>query len=48
MDRIVKHPCLKVVKHIELYCLPPMVPFYEKWGFSTDVSGVTLMRKRTS
>ncbi len=45
MDRIVEHPSLEAVRHIELYCLPDMVPFYEKWGFSAEVSGVTLMRR---
>ena len=47
MDRIVQHPVLQSVRHLELYCLPEMVPFYERWGFSTDVSGVTLMRRTT-
>jgi GNAT superfamily N-acetyltransferase len=46
MERIVGHPDLKDVKHLELYCLPEMVTFYEKWGFSTNVSGVTFMRRR--
>jgi predicted GNAT family N-acyltransferase len=46
MDRILQHPDLRDVRHMELYCLPEMVPFYEKWGFSTDVSGVCLMRRR--
>ena len=47
MDAIVNHPTLSAVKHLELYCLPNMVPFYERWGFSTDVSGVSLMRRST-
>jgi GNAT superfamily N-acetyltransferase len=46
MEAIVSHPALSVVKHLELYCLPNMVPFYERWGFSTDVSGVAFMRRR--
>jgi GNAT superfamily N-acetyltransferase len=46
MDCIIGHPTLGHVRHLELYCLPEMVPFYEKWGFSTDVSGVTFMRRR--
>lgn len=46
MDRIVQHPDLEQVRHMELYCLPEMVPFYERWGFSTDVSGVCLMRRQ--
>lgn len=48
MDRICTHPTLATVKHMELYCLPEMVGFYEKWGFSTDVSGVTFMRRSGS
>ena len=47
MDRILEHPALASVQHVELYCLPEMVPFYERWGFSTDVAGVTLMRRHT-
>ena len=35
---------LKGVKHFELYCLPEMVPFYERYGFLTDVGDVVLMR----
>ena len=46
MDQIIRHPELESVKHIELYCLSEMVPFYEKWGFSTDVAGVTFMRRK--
>jgi predicted GNAT family N-acyltransferase len=45
MDRIVRHPELDRVKHFELYCLPDLVPFYEKWGFSTDVGGVAFLRR---
>ena len=47
MDTIVEHPDLRSVRHIELYCVPEMVPFYEKWRFSTDVAGVTYMRRTT-
>ena len=47
MERIIRHPDLENVRHMELYCLPDMVGFYEKWGFSTDVSGVSLMRRQT-
>jgi GNAT superfamily N-acetyltransferase len=45
MDAIVDHPVLAQVRHLELYCLPEMVPFYEKWGFSTDVSGTVFLRR---
>ena len=33
MDTILEHPKLKSVQRFELYCLPEMAPFYEKWGF---------------
>ncbi len=39
------HSALAQVKHFELYCLPELVPFYERYGFSTDVGGIKLMRK---
>jgi len=45
VERIMESPELRNVQHLELYCLPDLVPFYEKLGFSTDVSGVCLMRK---
>ncbi len=44
MDRIVNHPSLVSVKHLELYCLPEVMPFYERWGFSTDLGNLRLMR----
>ncbi|HVZ23298.1 MAG TPA: GNAT family N-acetyltransferase [Vicinamibacterales bacterium] len=45
MNAIVEHPVLCTVRHLELYCLPDMVSFYENWQFSTEVSGVTYMRR---
>jgi len=35
---------LRGVKHFELYCLPELYGFYEKFGFSPDVGDVKLMR----
>ena len=46
MDCIIRHPDLRRVRHIELYCLPDLISFYERSGFSTDVSGVSLMRRK--
>jgi GNAT superfamily N-acetyltransferase len=48
VERIFEHPELKAVKHLELYCLPELVPFYEKLGFSPDVGGVRLLRRNAS
>ncbi|MEM7391364.1 MAG: GNAT family N-acetyltransferase, partial [Verrucomicrobiota bacterium] len=44
MDRIMGHPDLQSVRHFELYCKPEMVPFYEKWGFTSDLGDLALMR----
>lgn len=44
MDWIVNHPQIRHVRHIELYCKPEMVPFYERWGLSADVGDIVLMR----
>jgi len=44
MEAILGHPDLAQVRHFELYCLPEMAPFYERWHFTTEVSGVQLMR----
>ena len=41
---IKNHPKLNKVKHFELYCLPEMFPFYENFGFSSDVGEIKLMR----
>jgi hypothetical protein len=29
---------------VELYCPERLIPYYEKFGFSTDVNGSILMR----
>jgi ribosomal protein S18 acetylase RimI-like enzyme len=44
ISAIKNHPDLKAVKHVELYCRPELVPFYQRLGFSTDVVGMSLMR----
>ena len=45
MDAVVNHPNLKAVRHIELYCLPELVPFYEQWGFTTELGELRFMRR---
>ena len=44
MQMILDHPELKKVKHFELYCLPELIPFYKKWGFTDDLGELTAMR----
>ena len=43
LDEVVSHPQLKEVENIALFCLPEMIPFYERWGFSNDVVKLELM-----
>ena len=45
MRRILDHPDLRDVRTIELYCLPDLVPFYERFGFTTDLGGVLFLRR---
>lgn len=45
MDEIVHHPRLEGVQHIELYCLPELVPFYERWGFALAPADLRSMRR---
>lgn len=45
IETILGHPILAGVKHVELYCLPDLVPFYRKLGFTDIVGGVLLMRR---
>ncbi len=44
MERILKHDDFKKVGHFELYCLENMVPYYERWGFTSELRPVTFMR----
>ncbi|MBX7168456.1 MAG: GNAT family N-acetyltransferase [Pirellulales bacterium] len=46
IDRIVHDPRLAQVVHIELYCRPDLVPFYAQWGFTDDLGGLVLLRRR--
>lgn len=45
LELIQNHNDLKRVKHFELYCLPELLPFYEKHGFSSEVDGIKLVRR---
>lgn len=48
MDAIVNHTALKAVRHIELYCLPDLMPFYHRWGFTDDLGALRFMRRAGS
>lgn len=44
IDAVLAHPTVARCPHVELYCLPDLVPFYERWGFTRDLGEVTFMR----
>ncbi|ARV58224.1 GNAT family N-acetyltransferase [Nostocales cyanobacterium HT-58-2] len=46
INEVVKHPKLASVEQITLYCLPEMIPFYERWGFTTNVGELQLMFRK--
>jgi GNAT superfamily N-acetyltransferase len=43
-DAVVSHPRLQGVQHVELYCRPELVPFYERWGFTDALGSLRFMR----
>ena len=45
MDAIVRHPQLATVRHIELYCLPELIPFYQRWGFTAELGELRFLRR---
>ena len=45
METVMNSPELVNIKHRELYCLAEMVPFYRKWGFTDELTGLHFMRK---
>ncbi|MEG4391126.1 GNAT family N-acetyltransferase [Microcoleus sp. BROC3] len=47
MDAVLSHPELQDVEHFYLNCLPNMMPFYERWGFTDDVGELKFLRRTT-
>lgn len=45
LSAIVEHPRLSSVRHFELYCLPELVPFYQRCGFTDDLGRLRFMRR---
>jgi GNAT superfamily N-acetyltransferase len=45
MNAIVNHPRLQTVRSLELVCQPNLIPFYRRWGFTTEVGQSLLMRR---
>lgn len=48
MSAVLEHPAVAQVQHIELYCLPELVPFYRALGFTEELGGLLLMRLKKS
>ncbi|MEG3990099.1 GNAT family N-acetyltransferase [Microcoleus sp. S28C3] len=47
MDAVLNHPKLQTVENFALNCLPNMMPFYQRWGFSDDVGELKFLRRTT-
>ena len=45
VDAVLASPLLTQVEHVELYCRPELVTFYEEFGFRPPDSSVLLMRR---
>jgi predicted GNAT family N-acyltransferase len=45
ISHLKSHQQLQGIKHFELYCMPDMLDFYGRHGFSTDVGEMRLMRQ---
>jgi predicted GNAT family N-acyltransferase len=43
MDEVFQHSELSQVEYFSLFCLPEMIPFYERWGFTADTQNMQLM-----
>ncbi|MBW4631643.1 MAG: GNAT family N-acetyltransferase [Iphinoe sp. HA4291-MV1] len=43
IDAVINHPKLTSVEQFALYCLPEMIPFYERWGFTANIGEMQLM-----
>jgi GNAT superfamily N-acetyltransferase len=46
LEAVTSQPALLFVEHIELYCRPELVPFYQRWGFTADLDELCFMRKK--
>lgn len=44
LDYVVDHPMVAGVRHVELYCKPEMIPFYDKCGFTAPSPEMNFLR----
>ena len=45
LRHVMEHEVISRVRHVELYCLSELVGFYEKHGFTGELSELRLMRR---
>jgi predicted GNAT family N-acyltransferase len=45
LESIKSHSLIGSVKHLELYCVAELVPYYQLHGFTTAVGPIHLMRR---
>ena len=48
IQETLKHEKLKEIKHFELYCLPELENLYKQFGFSSEVNGIKLLRRKNA
>jgi len=46
LDTIIQHPDLTAVGHFDLNCLPHMMEFYKRWGFTEELGALKFMRRK--
>lgn len=44
LDALFAHEMLRDVEQLELYCLPDLVPYYARWGFTDELGTLRFMR----
>ncbi len=45
VEQILAHPIIARVRHVELYCMPERMPFYERHGFTAMPAELRFMRR---
>lgn len=45
LESIKSHSLIGSVKHLELYCVAELIPYYRQHGFTTAVGPIHLMRR---
>jgi len=48
LNEVLTHKRLSEVKHFELYCLPELKSLYEEFGFSSEIEGIQLLRRKSA